>query len=185
MPKSKVTNAEFVAALSSEDERLLGALADRLIGSATAFLTGLGATPDEAEEIFWIGLTALWWQGRNGYPSESNLYAYFLQICKYQWYNDLRRKKRRGNTVTLDELGLLNDIDPSMQEILEKVEFNEYLYQCVDQLGEPCRTLLRLWAEGLSFDEIAPKMGYKTPDSARQQKHKCLERLRKLMDEGD
>ena len=125
----------------------------------------------------------MWKRGRSGYPTGFNFYAYLLQTCKQQWYNELYRKKRGGGDITFDEAGVLQDRDPSIQEILEQVEFEEQLYRYLDRLGEPCRTLLLLWADGLSFEEIAQKMGYQNANSARQQKHRCIERLRGIMND--
>lgn len=182
--KHYATDADFRAALAPGAGSLLDALIGRLQGSVTAHLKQLRASPDEAEEVFYIGIEVLWWKGRgSGYPPGFNFYAYLLQTCKQQWYNELRRRKNRPYMVTPAEVAVLN-LDPSIQEILEIVEFNNRLFQYVDRLGDPCRQLLLLWAEGHSFEEIARLMGYKDADSARQQKYKCLERLKKTIGEN-
>jgi len=51
----------------------------------------------------------------------------------------------------------------------------------LDQVGEPCRTLLKdFYHNNKSMQEIATEFGYTNPDNAKTQKYKCLVRLRKL-----
>ena len=55
--------------------------------------------------------------------------------------------------------------------------------KCFDQLGDPCHTLLDLfYYQKKSMEDITIELNYKNSDSAKNQKYKCLERLRKLVD---
>jgi RNA polymerase sigma factor (sigma-70 family) len=44
-------------------------------------------------------------------------------------------------------------------------------------VGEPCKTILRLFAERYSFREIGEKLG-KSEDAAKEQKHACQKKIR-------
>jgi predicted DNA-binding protein YlxM (UPF0122 family) len=53
--------------------------------------------------------------------------------------------------------------------------------QALNQLGEPCRTLLEdYYFQDLSMQLITEKFGYTNADNAKNQKYKCLMRLKKL-----
>ena len=48
-------------------------------------------------------------------------------------------------------------------------------------LGEPCKSLLEaFYIQRKNMSEIAGSFGYTNPDNAKNQKYKCLIRLRKL-----
>ena len=48
-------------------------------------------------------------------------------------------------------------------------------------LGEPCRTILEdYYVNKLSMMEICEKFGYTNADNAKNQKYKCLMRLKKM-----
>ncbi len=48
-------------------------------------------------------------------------------------------------------------------------------------LGEPCRTILEdFFIRGYSMQQITDKMGYTNADNAKNQKYKCLLRLKKI-----
>ena len=48
-------------------------------------------------------------------------------------------------------------------------------------LGEPCRTLLEdFYIKASSMQDITEKFGYTNADNAKNQKYKCLMRLKKM-----
>jgi len=55
------------------------------------------------------------------------------------------------------------------------------MQESIGQLGEPCKTLLTdFYMARLGMDEIADKFGYTNADNAKNQKYKCLQRLKKI-----
>ncbi|MEO1031030.1 MAG: hypothetical protein AAFX55_06480, partial [Bacteroidota bacterium] len=71
-------------------------------------------------------------------------------------------------------------VDQSSNEPLLK-----YIVKALKELGEPCKSLLEasIYLQ-MSMKDIAEKYNYKNERSARQQKFRCLERLRGSMDNG-
>jgi len=50
----------------------------------------------------------------------------------------------------------------------------------LEKMGDPCKALLEsFYFNQLSWEAIAEKFGYSNAASARNQKYKCLERIRK------
>jgi DNA-directed RNA polymerase specialized sigma24 family protein len=67
-------------------------------------------------------------------------------------------------------------------QLIEENNLN-LISRCFDQLGDPCHTLLDLfYYQKKSMEEITVELNYKNTDSAKNQKYKCIERLRKLVD---
>ncbi len=55
------------------------------------------------------------------------------------------------------------------------------MHHSLDQLGEPCKTILRdFYLYNKSMEEITDKFGYTNADNAKTQKYKCLQRLKAL-----
>ncbi len=60
----------------------------------------------------------------------------------------------------------------------------QVIESCLNRLGEPCRSLLQLYYyHGLSMEEIAVKMQHKNRLTSKNLKYKCVNRLRKLVNE--
>ena len=56
--------------------------------------------------------------------------------------------------------------------------------RALEKLGQPCQRLIELfYYENKNIQEITEAMQYKNPDTAKNQKCKCMARLRKLVDE--
>ena len=52
--------------------------------------------------------------------------------------------------------------------------------EVMDRLGDPCKTLLEwFYYRQKDWEFIASKLGYKDAASARNQKYKCLEKIRR------
>jgi len=59
----------------------------------------------------------------------------------------------------------------------------ELISQCFNRLGDPCRSLLDLfYYKKKSMEEIAVELNYKNAETAKNQKYKCMERLRKMVE---
>ncbi|MEZ4920413.1 MAG: sigma-70 family RNA polymerase sigma factor [Saprospiraceae bacterium] len=71
--------------------------------------------------------------------------------------------------------------DPGIENLMIQDEDAEMLSHKLEQLGEPCYTLLKLsFYESKRSAEIAAQMNYSSDDVVRTQKKRCLDRLRKL-----
>ena len=111
--------------------------------------------------------------------------TYLFAISKHLWYKKLQRQHREpvyllDNTGTEDDdtgIGYEDDINVHH----EREAHYEQLDTALDQIGEPCRSLLKAYYHhDKSMQEIAADFGYTNPDNAKTQKYKCLARLRKL-----
>jgi len=103
--------------------------------------------------------------------------TYLYSICKYLWMDQVRQNKRVMQMIKLfDKEYITNDISiyfHSTPGIFENVNSE------INKLGDPCQQLLECYYyKQMSWEEIAIKLGYASAASARNQKYKCLERIR-------
>ncbi|MGZ8559340.1 MAG: RNA polymerase sigma factor [Chitinophagaceae bacterium] len=70
-----------------------------------------------------------------------------------------------------------------IQEMMEKTDM-ERIKQKLNEIGESCRRLLLLWADGYNDKEIAAAMEYKSADVVKTSRLRCLEKLRYLYKNG-
>ena len=68
-----------------------------------------------------------------------------------------------------------------MNDVEERAREFERMESSLACLGEPCRTIITdFYIADLGMEEIAAKFGYTNADNAKNQKYKCLQRLKKL-----
>jgi RNA polymerase sigma factor (sigma-70 family) len=93
-----------------------------------------------------------------------------------------QRKGRRYIPLSKEKWLKENLIDEPTSKIDDAVF--ERAKNALSKLGQPCQRLIELfYYEKKSIPEIALAMNYKNPETAKNQKCKCMARLRKLFEE--
>ena len=107
------------------------------------------------------------------------LYAISKRLWLKRWHEN---KTKVFDTEFESEPGDLNDLVKDYEE--EERNFSK-MEEALSKLGEPCATLLKdFYIDDMSMVEIAEKFGYTNSDNAKNQKYKCLQRLKKLFFEA-
>ena len=106
--------------------------------------------------------------------------GFLVKTSKLLWNNELRKKKRRQGK-SAEGLSSIDDSE-NIQEKIQQEEQYKIVEKILHQIGEKCKSILTLfYFESLSMDKIAKRFGYKTVQSAKVQKYKCMENARKLV----
>ena len=123
---------------------------------------------------------------RNGsFEGRSSLKTWLYQIFHNKCVDLLRKKTTNKHSVhqttTINDWLLqLSDTGKSIvQKLIDKTDW-DLLKQKLNELGDTCRQLLTLSAEGYSDKEIGEVMEYKTADVVKTSRLRCLEKLRQL-----
>ena len=117
------------------------------------------------------------------FENRSSLKTYLHKIFHNKCVDLIRKKTTNKMSVHqtsgLDDmmLQLSDTAKPVIQKLIERSDF-EQLRRQLDQLGEKCKKLLNLFAEGYSDKEIAEIAEYKTGEVAKTSRIRCLEKLR-------
>jgi RNA polymerase sigma factor (sigma-70 family) len=145
-----------------------------------------GGSFADAADVFQEAMVVLFGKAEDeSFRLTCSIGTYLFAISKNLWYKRLQKKSREPyfldqNIGTDDEeLGLAYENDINVHH--EREAHYEQLSMSLDQIGEPCRSLLKaFYHHDKSMQEIAADFGYTNPDNAKTQKYKCLARLRKL-----
>lgn len=123
---------------------------------------------------------------RNGsFEGRSSLKTWLYQIFHNKCVDLLRKKTTNKRSVHQtaainDWLLQLSDTGKSIiQKLIDKTDW-DLLKQKLNELGDTCKRLLTLSAEGYSDKEIGELMEYKTADVVKTSRLRCLEKLRQL-----
>lgn len=139
-----------------------------------------GCSTDEAKDCYQNAIIILYENIVSGKLKELNstTKTYLFAIGK----NKIRELKRQENRKE----SLNAEVDSVAEESVEEypAEAIQLALQSIDKLGEPCRTLLQeFYFHKSTMQQIMIKLGYKNEDTTKNQKYKCLMRLRKIYHE--
>lgn len=119
------------------------------------------------------------------FEGRSSLKTWLFQIFQNKCVDLLRKKATNKNsvhkTITVsDMLHQLSDTGKTIvQKMIEKTDW-ELLKKRVNELGDKCRELLLLSADGYSDREVAAQLEYKSADVVKTSRLRCLDKLRQL-----
>jgi len=175
--RTKAENDKILHGILSGDQYTFDELYEVEFPKIVRLVTKNSGTLDEAKDIFQDALVVLI---EKAYRKEldltcsigTNLYS----ICRNIWLERLRKVK---NIISLNdsfsqlESSITFMVDENVPDAFERVS------KAIETLGAPCRQLLECYYyENLSWADIADLLGYTSATSARNQKYKCLERIR-------
>ncbi len=128
---------------------------------------------EEAKDIYQDALIVLWQKAIGGnFTLTSKISTYLYSICLNLWRKELERKSKLSNEEK-DEAEWMED---------DKKERIKIINECINALGETCRKVLSYYYfDGMTMSDIAEKMNFANPDTAKTKKYKCKQRLDKLI----
>src|SRR5204863_9322179 len=114
-----------------------------------------------------------------------SLKTWIYSIFHNKYVDLLRKRSTNKDSIhhTLSMSDLLLQISDQAKTIIQKLvdkTDHEVLRQKLAQVGENCKQMLMLWADGYSDKEIAVAMEYKTSDVVKTSRLRCLEKLKQL-----
>ena len=122
---------------------------------------------------------------KGSFEGRSSLKTWLYQVFYNKCVDLLRKRSTNKNSVyqtasISDMLLQLSDSGKSVvQKLIDKSDW-DFLKQKLNELGDTCRQLLTLSADGYSDKEISTQMEYKTADVVKTSRLRCLEKLRQL-----
>ncbi|AMM50146.1 RNA polymerase subunit sigma-70 [Rufibacter sp. DG15C] len=182
--KALASDADIIEGIRREDESALSQLYKMHFPMVLHFVYNNNGSEDDAKDIYQEAVIVFYEKIKSGQLElNCQIKTYLYSICRRLWLKRLSRSSRFSNG-----LGLIEDTESELAHVEEEVdqaEENELKFaamaSALDQLGEPCKTLLEdFYIQGMGMPEITEKFGYTNADSAKNQKYKCLMRLKKL-----
>ncbi len=176
---------KYLIALKANDSRLLSELYRDCAPGIIRWVTANNGTAADAADLFQEALISL---HRSAHKPDFELScpinALIFTICRNQWINQLRRKKKEAEVRIVEaeryapETATESAYERWEEEQLEK----ERLDASLAQLSATCRDLLRLLGRGVSSADAAKKLGMTNANTVYRRKNACLKRWRELFD---
>jgi RNA polymerase sigma factor (sigma-70 family) len=179
--KVQFSDEEFIEGLRSGNNEVLKALYKKYFQLVLKFIVNNNGTQEAAQDIYQECIIVLYENAQDPrFNLHCQLQTYIYSVARRLW---LKQLKKAGKTFLMkeDEEMDLADVSEGLSQHLQKESDLDKLNASMSQLGEPCLSLIRdFYVNRLSMDEISAKFGYTNADNAKNQKYKCLQRLKKF-----
>jgi RNA polymerase sigma factor (sigma-70 family) len=169
----------LLKALANNDSKAAETIYKDNFNMVLALIINNNGTYDEAKDIFQEAMITLYQKAKSdSFVLTSQIKTYVYSICRRLWLKRLQQMGKTTNSIENYETIAVED-EIEMHE-RRNAELG-IMDRAMNSLGEPCKSLLEaFYIERKGMDEIALLFGYTNADNAKNQKYKCLVRLKKL-----
>lgn len=137
-------------------------------------------TAEDARDTFQEAMIVLFQKARSGtFELNCQIKTFVYSVCRRIWLKRLQQLNHYSTKIDgfVDTVPVEEDIE----EQEKRDEEFQLMEKTIHNLGEPCKSLIEAYyIQKKNMQEIAIEFGYTNADNAKNQKYKCLMRLKKL-----
>ena len=188
--RTETNEQQLLEGLAQNDRKAIELIYKQHYGMVQSLILSNSGYPDDARDIFQEAMIVLYEKVRSGsFELNSQLKTYLYSVCRRLWLKRLSQMQRLNQVQRLSpEVESLEEIIPVEEELDRHEQRNQdfvVMEHSLNSLGEPCKSLLEAYyLDKKSMVEIAGDFGYTNADNAKNQKYKCLMRLKKIFSQN-
>lgn len=174
-------NEQFLLeGLAVNDKKAVEAIYRDNFNMVQSLIINNNGSSDDAKDVFQETMIVLYEKARQGnFELNCQIKTFVYSIARRIWLKRLQQQNRfstPGDSIE-EVVNVEEDLDSHEQR---NAEF-EMMEQAINHLGEPCKGLIEAYyLQKQNMQDIAARFGYTNADNAKNQKYKCLMRLKKI-----
>jgi RNA polymerase sigma factor (sigma-70 family) len=178
--KQEINEKALLQGLALNESKAVETIYRENYNMVQALIINNNGSADEAKDIFQEAMIVLYEKARSGnFELNCQIKTYVYSVCRRLWLKRLQQLNRYSSPVDGLEAAI-----PVEEEIEAHVQRNtefEMMNMAIGSLGEPCKSLIEAYyLQKRNMQDIAASFGYTNADNAKNQKYKCLMRLKKI-----
>ncbi len=175
---------EIIIDLKGDNNDAFGQLYKEYFVVVKRFITNNNGRTDDAEDIFQDTMLVLVEKlEQDNFQLTASIKTYIMAIAKNLWLKRLRTTYREIEFTDLHDNNFFEDIDLAIEQ--EKSYWDK-LQNYMHQITDHCRGLIHdIFFKEKAIEQIQKEYGYSTKHNAQNQKHKCVEQIRKIKEIDD
>lgn len=171
----KYPDSDIIDGIRRQDSRILTYLYDAYYEVIRDHLRKNSGSDDDVNDVLQETVVILYKQVTGeGFKLTTDLKGYFFGVARNVWNAQLRYRSRL--TSLESDPPEPDDADDISSAALERI-----VTRSLALLKDDCRTIINLFSQGQTYEEIACKMGLKNESYARRKKYLCKEALMEII----
>jgi RNA polymerase sigma factor (sigma-70 family) len=166
--------------LAKNDRNAVETIYKQHYNMVQALIINNNGSLDDARDIFQEAMIVLYEKSKSGtFELHCQLKTFIYSVCRRLWLKKLQQLQKYSNQV--DGLAEVVPVEEELEQHEQRNIDFQVMEKALQGLGEPCKSLLEAYyLQKRNMTEIAESFGYTNADNAKNQKYKCLMRLKKL-----
>ena len=177
--KQENNERALLQGLARNDRKAVETIYKQNYNMVQSLVINNNGSSDDAKDVFQEAMIVLYEKARSGtFELNCQIKTYVYSVCRRLW---LKRLQQTNRFTEVGDIEAVVSVEDDVDEHTKRnVEF-EMMDKAIGGLGEPCKSLLEAYyLQKKNMQEIALSFGYTNAENAKNQKYKCLVRLKKI-----
>lgn len=176
-----ISELELLQQLRQKNSQALQKVYQANFGVVKQMILNNNGSEQEAKDVFQEAILVLYEKlQESSFELTCQIRTFLYSVARRQWLKKLSEKRKVAGKVE-DFAEFISFDAQELEEMDVQEEKMKAVQLAFTELGEPCTTIIQdYYLYKLSMQEISEKMGYTNAQNAKNQKYKCLQRLKKI-----
>jgi RNA polymerase sigma factor (sigma-70 family) len=177
-------SSEILTDLKGENNSAFGELYKAHFGMVNRYVMNNKGRTDDAEDVFQDTMIVLLEKLRqDDFRLTASIKTYIMAISKNLWLKRLRTAHRETEFTDLHNNKFYEEINLAIEK--EKTYWDK-LHHYMNKITDHCKGLIHdIFFKENSIEQIQKDYGYSSKHNAQNQKHKCVEQIRKVKEQDE
>lgn len=178
--KAELLEQNLLIGLTKNDSKAIETIYKQNFSIVQSLVLNNSGSYDDARDIFQESLITLYEKAsQEGFALSCKISTYLYSVARRLW---LKRLQHLGKFITsMDNLEETVSLGDDIEIHQKRDNDYEIMERALSSMGEPCKSILEgFYIKKMDMQTLAKEFGYTNADNAKNQKYKCLIRLKKL-----
>lgn len=178
--KSPIDEKALLEGLAVSDKKAVEAIYKENYNMVQALIINNNGSADDAKDIFQEAMIVLYEKAKSGtFELNCQIKTFVYSVSRRLWLKRLQQQNRFSSPG--DNMEAVVPVEDELEEHERRNDEFEMMDKAISHLGEPCKSLIEAYyLQKQNMQDIAARFGYTNADNAKNQKYKCLMRLKKI-----
>lgn len=178
--KSPIEEKALLEGLAVSDKKAVEVIYKENYNMVQALIINNNGSADDAKDIFQEAMIVLYEKAKSGtFELNCQIKTFVYSVSRRLWLKRLQQQNRFSSPG--DNMEAVVPVEDELEEHERRNDEFEMMDKAISHLGEPCKSLIEAYyLQKQNMQDIAARFGYTNADNAKNQKYKCLMRLKKI-----
>ncbi len=171
---------DLLEGLAASDKKAVETIYRENYNMVQSLIINNNGSADDAKDIFQETMIVLYEKVRSGtFELNCQIKTFVYSVSRRLWLKKLQQQNRYS--APGDNMEAVVAVEEELEDHEQRNAEFEMMEKAINNLGEPCKSLLEAYyLQKQNMQVIAANFGYTNADNAKNQKYKCLMRLKKI-----
>ena len=177
---NKLTGKEILEGIRTKNNKVLYLVYSENYPLIKSFIQKNNGNSHDAEDMLQESLILIYKKvSTNSITLKSSFSTYLFSVCKYLWFNELRKRQLEFSAEFKQDIP--GEFGTDLIDDPDKFEKHNLIQKYLLKLDHECRMLLMMFYDNTPLNDISDNLGFGSNARTRKKKFNCKKKLIELI----